>query len=234
MRYLLLVFCLLFSSQVYGQKKGKRKGKVKAKQLLSIQGGLLIDHTFNEPMFDKTYTGFNLINLGWSKIKNNTQRSFQLELIGFKADEISVRTDTIDNFILTMPTSGFDGKRRSIELLYNHSFGLTEDIANGFFMGPSGSLIFNKTQTIPLVSAQFPSDQFCLCLGLGTNAGYNWSINKNLMLSISSRVTLLDIGWQRTKNEIPGRDPRQTTSSKFQTDFLRRQFQVNIGLNFKI
>ncbi len=233
MRYLLLVFCLLFSSQVYGQKKGKRKGKVKAKQFLSIQGGLLIDHTFNEAMSDKTYTGFNLVNLGWSKIKNNTQRSLQLELIGYNVNEKRTRVDTIGNMEFDRILGGFDGKRRSIELLYNHSFGLTEDIANGFFMGPSGSLNFNYNKTVPVIGGNIES-KFCLCLGVGMNTGYNVSLNKNLMLSISSRVTLLDLGWQRIQREITGIDIRNSTKSKFHADFLRNQFQLNIGLNFKI
>ena len=109
-----------------------------------MQGGFLFDHTFDdEPFFDKTYTGFNLINLGWSKIKNNTQRSFQLELIGFKVDKIKFRIDTVNIIEVPEPLYGFEGIRRSVELVYNHSFGLSEDISNGFFIGPSGSLIVN-------------------------------------------------------------------------------------------
>ena len=54
------------------------------------------------------------------------------------------------------------------------------------------------------------------------------------MLSISSRITLLDLGWQRNRNLNPTLTRSQQRSSKFQADFIRNQFQLNIGLNFKI
>jgi len=228
MRYLLLALCLLFTSQVYGQKKGKRKRKVKSTYFLNVQGGLLVDKPF-----DLTYTGFNLVNLGYSKIKNNTQRSLQLELLGYNISQLTTRIDTFMNVVIEEPISGSGTKRRSIELLYNYSFGLT-DIMNGFFIGPSGSLVYNYIEKIPVTTAQFPVSQPCLCLGMGMNIGYNASINKNLMLSISSRFTLLDIGWEWKRVRNPSITVQDQRISKFQADLIRNQFQLNIGLNFKI
>lgn len=226
-----MAFCLLFTSQAYSQKKGKRKKKDKPKSYLNIQGGLLSSKTF-----DQNYTGFNLVNLGFSKIKKNKQQSLQLELIGYKVNDIITRTTTsLDStFIIEEILQGSNNKRRSIELLYNYSFGLTDDITDGFFMGPSASLIYNSNQTSPGSTAQFPIRENCLCLGIGMNTGYNVTLNKNLMLTISSRVTLLDIGWGTTQILNPGFTTSQQRTNKFQTDFLRNQFQLNIGLNFKI
>ena len=226
MKYFLLVFCLFFSSQVYGQEKGKRKGDENIKQYLGLQGGLFFDKSFNQ-----SYTGFNLINIGWSQIKNRTQRSIQLEFIGYK------NLDLIRVFIPSTNIEelrGFRYQRRSIELLYNHLFGLSSDVTNGFFIGPSGSMMFNSKHTFPSESRYTSSKEICLWFGVGMNAGYNWSIHKNIMLSVSTRVTLFHLGWQREDEMAPSTDTIVFRGISYPIAFLRDQFQLNIGLNFKI
>lgn len=224
MKYFLLAFCLLFTFQVFGQRKKKRR--VKPKTFLHVQGGYMFDKSLNFP-----YRGFNMINLGWSKLKDKRQQSIELELMGYKVKKAVYLIDDFNN--RSYPLSGFDGIRLSAELLYNYSFGLGEKITDGFFIGPSGSLNFNLLRTVPLI-ATFPNNNICLCLGMGTNAGYNWSLNKKTMLRFSTRMTLVDVGWQRNRIENPAFSRKQQRTNKFKTDFLRNQFQIMVGINFKI
>jgi len=226
MKYFLLAFCLIFTAQVFGQRKKKRR--VKPKTFLHFQGGYMFDNSLNFP-----YRGFNIVNLGWSKLKDKTQRSIELELIGYNVKKALFIIDDFNNFP-PFAVRGFTGKRRSVELIYNHSFGLGEEITDGFFVGPSGSLIFNSLTTTPLSSAAFPTREICLCIGVGMNTGYNWSLNKKTMLRFSTRISFVDFGWERTRVSNPNFDVRQQRTSKFKTDFLRNQFQVMVGLNFKI
>ena len=227
MKYLLLVFCLLFTAQVFGQRKKKRR--VKPKTFLHFQGGYMFDNSLNFP-----YRGFNIVNLGWSKLKDKTQRSIELELIGYNVKKAILLIDDFNN-LPPIDTRGFTGKRRSVELIYNHSFGLGEEITDGFFLGPSGSLIFNSLTTAPLGSSVFPTREICLCIGVGMNAGYNWSINKKNMLRFSTRISFVDLGWERTRVSNPSfQTVRRQRINSFKTDFLRNQFQVMVGLNFKI
>jgi len=217
MKYLLFFFCLLFTSQLYGQ----RNKNARTNYFLHVQGGFLLDNSFDIP-----YKGFNLVNVGWSRSKKNTLQSVQLELIASNVKKERISNNTV--------VGVYEGKRRSIELIYNYSFGLTEKVTNGFYIGPSASLIVNSNAIIPLTSSAFPIEDICFCFGAGVNTGYNWKLNKSTMLGISTRITLVDIGWVRTEHKIPNLTPRQRISSKFGADFIRDQFQLMIGLNFQL
>jgi len=221
MKYFLFAFCLLFTTQVFGQRK-KRK---KPQKFFHAQAAFFADNSF-----ELQYRGFNFLNLGFSKVKNNRQRRLSLELIGF--DVKKEKTIITRNFI--SPIRGFTGKRRSAELIYDYSFALSEKITDGFFVGPSASIGYNALKTIPLTTAQFPTSINCFCFGLGFNTGYNWSLNKKTMLTISTRITLLDTGWERMRVKNPAWTVRQQRSSSFKFDFIRPQFPLMVGINFKL
>lgn len=221
MRYFLFFFCLLFTTQLFGQ----RKKRVKPKKFFHVQSAFLIDNSF-----ELQYRGFNFLNLGFSKVKNNTQRSLSLELIAFEV----IKSTTLVRRNITEPLSGSKGRRLSAELVYNYSFALNEKITDGFFAGPSASFGYNALKTTPITTAQFPTSNNCLCLGLGMNTGYNWSLNKKTMLTISTRITLIDIGYLRTRVQNPAWTVRQQRSSGLKTDFIRGQFPLMVGMNFKL
>lgn len=214
MKYLLFFFCLLFTSQLYGQ----RNKYARTNYFLHVQGGILLGNSFDIP-----YRGFNLVNVGWSKSKNNTLQSVQLELIGFNVEKeknVAVPED-------------YRSRRRSMELIYNYSFALTQEVRDGFFIGPSASLIINSNATGPSASTIL-IEEICLCFGAGMNTGYNWKLNKSTMLGISTRITLVDIGWLRTYIKNPTFPQPYRISSEFETNFIREQFQLMIGLNFQL
>ena len=217
MKYLLLSCCLLFTFQVSAQ--GKKKSK--SQNLFHIQGGFLLDNSF-----EKSFTGFNLLNIGLSKVKNNKLRSFQLELIGFEVSEQTISNNTI--------IAGYSGRRLSAEVIYNYSFALSNNVLNGFFYGPSASFIVNSNLITPKTSASFPFEEICYCLGIGVNSGYNWSIGSSKMLSLATRITLLDVGLKNNNISNPILTEREQILSKFSADFLRDQFQLMVGLNFNI
>lgn len=194
---------------------------MKPDYLLHAQGGFLMDKSF-----DKTYKGFNLLNVGVSRLKNNKLQSLQLEMIRFKVEDITFLSG------FSYPVRGYTGEHKSTELIYNHSLGLTRDIKNGFYVGPSVSIIFNSNLILPATTASFPVEEVCFCIGGGVHAGYNWSLSKSIMLSVSTRITLIDIGWLRTEVRDPNRTLKQQRSSKAHTDFLRPQYPLMIGLNF--
>ena len=69
MKFLTFSLCFVLSFQLFGQQKKK----IKADNFISVQGGLLHDkHS------DPSITGFNMINLGWSKAKDYVKKHINL------------------------------------------------------------------------------------------------------------------------------------------------------------
>ena len=128
---------------------------------------------------------------------------------------------------------GFERQRKSIELIYNHSLSLSKDIG-GFYIGPSGSIIINSNISTPVFSGAFPNKVVCFCLGVGLNSGYNWALNENLVLGISTRFTLLDIGMVRDEVQNPILTLNQRSSTEFEADLIRKQYQLMIAVKIKI
>ena len=215
---MIIPLCLLLSIQLFGQ----RKKKIKADNFITVQGGLLHDkHS------DPSITGFNMINLGWSKAKDNVLQSIEMEWIGFSTDKRVIIRDND-------PWQGFTRERKSYELIYARTYALFGDINNGFYVGPTASLNLNENSIIPATTADFPTQESCYCVGIGVKANYSWSITEKLFLNFSSRMTFIDIGWLRTQTKDPTLTIRQQRSDEFKTNFLRKQFPLMIGVSLKL
>ena len=158
---------------------------------------------------------------------NYVLQSIELEWIGFSTDKRVIRSDND-------PWQGFTRERKSYELIYARTYVLFGDLNNGFYVGPTASLNINKNSIIPANSASFPSEETCYCVGIGVKANYSWSITEKLLLNVSTRITIIDLGRLRTEVKDPTLTIRQQRTNKFDANFLRKQFPLMIGVSFKL
>ena len=234
MKYFILFISMLFILPVYGQrKKSKKRSKKseKSEKFIHVRGGYLLDYGDGNNRI--SYDGFNILNLGWSKANGKMLQSFEVELLGFESGFI-IKTPPMGN--LSFADTGLDRQKRSLELIYSRLYTIGEsDVTNTFSIGPTGSLLFNEDSIDPVIISSFPITNYCFCIGIGARANYNWRVSNRFMLSFSTRVTLLDFGWQRQRIDNPILTQRQRVmESGFGADFLRSQFQFMLGLNFRI
>lgn len=221
---MLYTFCLLLTTQLYGQRKKNKKPE----KFFQVQFGYLV-----ATGFDKTYTGFNAINIGLSKQKNKRIQSLELELIRFDIENIILPPFIPDPSLPPPPPRGSKRERRSLEVIYNYSFILSQK-KDGFYLGPSGSFVINSNEIIPFTLIVFPTQQICFCIGAGFNSGYNWRLGKKVILGVSTRITLMDFGLLSEEIRNPVFLPIQRRNTRFSVDFLRPQYQLELGMKFKI
>ena len=229
MKYLILPVCLLLCFNLYGQ----RKKRAKSNTFLKIQGGFLYDaHPNND------YAGFNILNLGWMKVKEKKMQGIELELIGYKSD---LQLEDGESFMSPMnggifgpPPKGWAKERHSIELSYFRSSALIGDIENGLFLGPIGSVGIINTEFFPTATTDFPIADKCYCLGLGMKADYSLHLAKRLYLNASTRLTIFDLGILETRIQRLTTILRQQTSTNFDFNLIRKQFPLMLGLAFKL
>ena len=222
LKYLFLFsITILISLQSYGQSIEN----LIVKNYLYGQAGYLID---NEK--DKFYSGFNVLNIGWSRQKGNKLSAFEVELVEF---EFTKDTSTVIYPNNQVIVHGFRKKRRSAEFIYNYSFLLSETV-NGFSFGPTASILFISNAKNPLSSIGFPNESICACAGLGANAAYYLRLSDGISVGLSTRISLMDIGWERVEEKNPVLTNEERVTSGFIVDFPRNQFQMMLGFRFKI
>ena len=202
-----------------GQSNSNKDGKL----FLHAQGGYFIDSGF-----DINYSGFNIGNIGWGKKSGNILQTIEAEFLAFRVDETVFSQFNPDRII-----EKIENRRTSLEMIYSYSFLFDEDIS-GFILGPTASILINSRRTKPLASTTFPLTNTCFCASLGVNLGYQIKLNKNIGVLLSSRSSLLDIGLDRQLVENPILTETQRRTSAFDIDLIRDQFQVMLGIRFRI
>ncbi|MBI1227005.1 MAG: hypothetical protein GC192_17370 [Bacteroidetes bacterium] len=213
MKHLLLSLFLLSSLCLYGQKKEKPV------YFLKLQGALLYDvHPKND------YLGINLINLGRAKYYDGILRGLDLEFIRYN----SGGQEKVEDY------TKWSKERTSFELEYYRSYPIIGGIENGFFIGPSASLLYSQSTFMPNNSTRKRTDEICECLGLGAKLDFFRKISKSVYLDIGTRFTLLDLGFQITQGYDPTLPKKSQRTKDFSADFLRSQFQLMVGVNFKL
>jgi len=234
-----LFFCLPVFAQNYEGKKPKGKRakdlyKIKRRRIKANQEDRYFQAQwgyFYETAGEKTYSGFDFLNLGFTKSKKNIQKNFELEYVGFT----TITKVTSTNFMgREVVLSGEFRRRRSLEFIYGHIFLLSQNKPHGFFLGPTASLLLELDKIDPLASFSFVIKDWCACIGLGFKAGYDWEISKDMTMNLTTRLTLIDAGYLRTKLENPSVPLNLRFASSFTTRLLRKQFPLMIGVRFRI
>jgi len=209
LKFLKTIFILAFcTSLVYGQD-----GDKKEETFIHLRSGFFLDD-----VNDKNYSGFNLVNFGWSNLKKKRIQSLEIEAIVINSKVYS--KDQIDQ------------RRRSLEHIYSHSFLLSKG-ADGLILGPTASLFFYSDKFNPINSFLYPTHNIYATVGIGANAAYNWRIGKKIILDISSRITLLDIGINNRRVDNPILQERLRSLTEFHMDFIRPQYQLMLGVKLK-
>jgi len=226
MRYLILAFSILFFLPLHGQRKKNKKSE----HILHVRGGFISDFKTDES--ELNYNGFNVLNFGWSKVKGNQLHGIEVEGFSFTEGFVEFIVTNMDTII----TRGLDRNRTTVELIYSRMYALNNnDITKGLFVGPTGSILYNRDENIPAVTTAFPIATDCFCIGLGARAGYNWRLLDRLMITFSTKATLLDIGWKRERVLNPILTKSQKIAEEgVNADFIRPQYQIMLGLNFRI
>lgn len=212
MKYLAFILCLFFTFTSYAQSEN----------YLQVQGGYLIDRQFNAD-----YSGFQILNLSYVQLKDRRRSSFELELVGYEDLIQPPGGDTI--FIESTIRT-----RRSAELIYAHTHFTSKFKQRGFFYGPMVSIGINSYLTEPQLSINFPTEDRCICFGLGAKFGFDWPITESIALSLSSRITVLNFGINRQFVDNPSLLPNLRVSSGFDFDFVRPSIPFLLGVRFKI
>ena len=219
MKKLLLIFCgLILTINLSAQSKKSKKPIY----FLKVQTGLLYDlHP------ESNFLGFNQLNVSWAKFQNDKINEISLELLKYTTD--------LDR-VSAVSSSPFKLKRikTSFELEYYKSLLHKGKIKNGFYMGPTASLRYMKTNFSPNMSTIIKYEEIYRSLGLGAKAVYYYTITKGISLNLSTKITLLDLGVNTLQDFNPTLTLRQQSSSEFKTFLLRKQFALLVGINFKL
>ena len=218
MKSIIIGCCILLCFPLFGQ--GKKK--IKQEQYVHIQGAFFYDSNL-----DVDYTGFNLVNIGWTKYKAKRAQSLELEFIGFKADG-----DEIISPFGLIPES--TRTKRSLELIYSRTYAILGTASNGFYIGPTASLNLNYDFIAPNTTGSFPINSISTNIGFGIKTGYNWKITKRILFNLSTRLTMFDTGLESLQIENPNLPIALQTSTSFQFDLIRDHFPLMFGFSYKL
>ncbi|MDA9773687.1 hypothetical protein N9B82_01910 [Saprospiraceae bacterium] len=221
MKILLLVICFGLSFSATAQKKEKEKTE-RSSTFIKVQGGLLVDV---HPQV--SYIGFNQINIGLDRIKKNRYEGISLEFIGYEA-EYETESD-----LSQFPTM-WSKTRTSFELEYFRSLLHIGKGINGLYFGPTASLNFRNNVIEANTPSEFPFTDNYYGLGLGGKALYLVELTNRLSLNVGTKITVFDFGLSRYTNMNPNIPIVQQTSTIIDVDLPRSQFQLLLGLNFKL
>jgi len=218
MKYISLIICLGLALSAFGQ----RKKKSKTEKFISVQSGLLID--LHEQV---DYMGLYQINLGFNSFKNNKLQSLSLDFIGYKSNyQLNFETGTN----LTI----WERNRKSFELEYFRSFFHKGKEMNGFFVGPTASAYFNQNTFLPYIPSQYKTQSNCFCVATGMRALYYIPITKKLQLNIATKLTIIDVGFERKRIFDPNLPIIEQSSNIFKFNLYRNQYQLLVGFNYNL
>ena len=217
MRYAILFFCFSMTFNLFGQSR-KSKRPI---YFLKTQGGFLFDAHPNN-----TYKGFSIFNGGLLKHKNGVLQGFDLELIKYDSDT-QKKTDGRRGY-------GWSREKESIELSYFRSYSVIGDIDKGLFVGGFASAGLSKDFFWPSASSRYKYEEKCLCFGLGIKLDYFFKLKKKIYLDVSTKITLVDFRLDREQRFDPRIPYVWQLDKAFNIDFLRNQFPLMIGLNFRL
>ncbi len=218
MKYSLLVVALLFTSLLSAQKKSTAINS----KAFKIQGAYFFE---GHPV--ENYMGFNLVNLGFMKVKDR-------KVIGLDLEGRFIESTVDKNKQQTSPRLPFCVvNKRSLEFSAYKTYGVLGSFKNGLYVGPMLSLGFLREEQEPDVSLlAFPDNKSLLKLGAGVKADYYISLSQKLFFTVGTRLTLLDFGFLQGRVENPTLPILEQKYSGFEFEFVRPQFPLMLGLVF--
>lgn len=219
MKYFILSICIIICTPLISQSKKKTKKE----NYLHVQGGFIYD----DNLTDKNYSGFNIVNLGWNQYKTKRAQSIELELIGYNV----VRSI---NETPAGPQVESTNNNRSIELIYTKTYSLFGTTTNGLSLGPTASLLAFSDNDIPYVTNKYPVYSRGMMVGLGLKSAYNLPLSKKFLFNVNTRVTILDFGADFYRIQNPNIPIQQQKSSGISLNLFRNQFQLLLGVSYKI
>ncbi len=220
MKYSLLVVALLFASLLSAQKKSATINS----NAFKIQGAYFFD---GHPV--ENYKGFNLVNLGFLKVKDR-------KVMGLDMEGIFTESTADKNTQQTSPRLPFCVvNKRSLEISAYKTYGLLGSFKNGLYVGPMFSIGFLREEQEPDARfVAFPDNKSLLKLGAGVKADYYVSLSQKLFFTVGTRLTLLDFGVLKGRIENPTLPIRQQRYGGFEFNFVRPQFPLMLGLVFLV
>ena len=202
-RALCTILIVLLSASLYGQQK-----KLKPKYFFNVNGaGLIEKNSVN------TFSGFNLMKLGWSKNYDKRLHGFELEIFRYKKVEIS---------------------RFSINTGLFQAFQINKNLFNGLYLGYFSYLGYNKENFTPLFILPHRKKVKCYCMSIGPRMEYLHKIKQNIYLNIGTNIYLFEVGFHSRRILNPRLTERQQKSSSVKFNFLPERFQLLIGLSFRL
>ena len=218
MKTLLLLIFLALTFNIHAQNEESEK----AKNSLKIQGGILFDKHSNG-----NYLGFNQLSIGWSNLKENKLSESSVELIRYTTD--SQEKSGPDD------TPSWIRQRESMELEFFRSvLHVGGGRENGIYLGPTASFLYLKNDLLPTMTSQYRLVEKSYSFRAGIKAAYLLKLSKKLSLNISSKLNLVDFGYDSEHNFDPNIPIRSQTHSGIDFDLsLPRQYQLLVGLNIK-
>ena len=217
MKYAILFLSLSITVNLIGQSQKSKKPKY----FLKLQGGFLYDGHQNN-----SYKGFSLINLGWVKHQNNVLQGFDLELIKYNSD-VQRKEGSRRGY-------GWNRDKISAELSYFWSYRMFGTLKNGLFAGGFGSLIWSTDFFLPSSNSRYKYEERSKCLGLGLKLDYVFQLKKLIYLNVSTKLTLFNTGLTEEQRFSPFSPLKFQNDKKFVADFLKNQFPLIIGLQFRL
>lgn len=183
-----------------------------------IQAGILFDQ--NEKA---DYLGPNILNLGWTTLRGAGLSELDFEFIYYDQSYDREGAEQYQD----------ERTRFSVEMtqfwsLVNFGRGIGKT-----HFGPTAAFMYRTEPTTSEDPLGYKETVTNYNLGFGLKALYLYEFNDNLFLNMSTRLTLADMGLETWKLDNPLLSDEQTAKEDFVFDFLRGQYQVNVGINFR-
>lgn len=221
MKNVLLLFCLLFSMSSSAQKKEITENA----KFLKIQGGF-----FYEATNYAKYNGFNVLNIGFSQLKEEKIKGIDLQIMRYETiGEDEIISPVTPSFTNSGVFEKFDAEINAFVMLP-----VLGGFENGLYAGPMLSLSGTYEEFVPDTSNFFPYTEQRLGVGAGFKGEYYLSLTNKVLLTLGTRITLLNFGLSRGRTENPVLPRRQQLNAGFDFNFWDNYYPLMLGLSFKL
>ena len=219
MKNLLLPLCLILTFNLFAQRKSAKRDLA----FIKIQGAYFYD---GHPR--QNFSGFNMLNLGWFKVKEKNISGVDLKTIIFNLDQDPGNRVNSPNF------QDWNRIRQSFEAEYFYTFKMLGSVNNGLFAGPYASAGFFREKFVPYSPARFAEIQSGLIVGAGGQADYHLKLAKKIFLTISTQITLAELRLGNGRIQNPQVTIKQQRNSFFDFEVLQNQFPLMLGFSFPL
>jgi len=173
-----------------------------------------------------TFKGFNLFNVGYRFHNDNIVQNFEFEYIPFSSTQTIIDSNFPNEIV-----GGLKIDYKTYEFIYMYGYLLSKS-RHELSAGPTVSLRFVDYIQEPFNENSFPISNLCVCSGIGLNLGYAVKITKRMDFSLSSRITLFDIGYASQYIENPVLPESLRRRSNFSVEVIRKTYHLSFGLRF--